>query len=404
MPGGEPLRKPLGFAVAALSFGAAAIHFSVVREHWQYWPLAGAFFAVLAVLQIVWGGLVLHRPSRPLLALGAVGALQVVVVWLLSRTAGLPFGPQAHVAEPLGLADAISTAFEVLVAVGAAMLLAPGLARRVIPRASAFVLAGTAASGVALATSGALLSSAAGGQAHVRVGGDVPSGWTAGCDHEGGAGHGAGACTNAPVTPEQRSAAERLAAATQAVVAVKYPTLEAAEADGYKVLNVDQFVVHVQRPDYQRDGRVLDPERVESLVYATYQGRSMLMGAMYIAEPGAPQGPLIGGALTSWHAHTDLCVDNSRGTAFNAGAGGTCAPGSAIEPTAQMLHVWTRPYPGGPFADLTQDGADRARKALKRTGSAAGWTNRRSISPLAPTAAAASPAGGVGRRVGPRSG
>ena len=35
-------------------------------------------------------------------------------------------------------------------------------------------------------------------------------------------------------------------------------------------------------------------------------------------------------------------------------------------PTAQMLHVWTRPYPGGPFADLTQAGADRAEKALEK--------------------------------------
>ena len=364
-PGSEPLGNALGFAVAALSFGAAAIHFSVVREHWQGWPLAGAFFVVIGVLQIAWGWAVLHRPAWLVLALGAVAQLQIVVVWILSRTSGLPFGPQAHVPEPVGLADVVSSVLEILAAIGAGLLLGRGLARRPIPRSVGLAVAGTSATVVALTTSLALLSSA-GGHAHVRVRGDIPAGWTAGCSHAHGGGHAPGACTNAPVTPEQRNAAERLVADTQATVTRKYPTLQAAEADGYQLLNVDQSVVHVQRPDYQHDGRVLDPNRVESLVYVTYRGQSMLMGAMYIAEPGAPQGPLIGGALTSWHVHTNLCVDTARGTALDAGPKNTCAPGSAIERTAQMLHVWTQPYPGGPFADLTQDVADRAEKALEK--------------------------------------
>ncbi len=364
---GEPLGNGIGFAVAALSFGAAAIHFSVVREHWQYWPLAGVFFAVVGLLQIGWGWAVLHRPSRGLLALGAAGQLQVVAVWIISRTSGLPFGPQALVPEPVGLADVVSSVMEVSAAVGAGLLLGSALRRRVVPRARSVGIAGAAAAVVALATSMALLPSAGGGHAHVRVGGDIPSGWTAGCSHmHAGSGHAAGACTDAPVTSGQRAAAERLVADTRAAVADRYPTLEAAEADGYQLLNVDQFVVHVQRPDYQHDGRVLDPNRVESLVYVTYHGRSMLMGAMYIAEPAAPQGALIGGALTSWHIHTNLCVDEARGTMLNAGPGETCAPGSSIEPTAQMLHVWTWPYPGGPFADLTQSGADKAHEALEK--------------------------------------
>ena len=353
--------------MAALSFGAAAIHFSAVREHWQQWPLAGIFFAVVGILQVAWGAAVLHRPNWILLALGAAAQLQVVVVWIISRTSGMPFGPQAHVAEAVGTADVVCSVMEVLAAVGAGVLLSPGVTRRFVPRAQAVTVAGVAAMVTALATSLALLPATGGGHTHVRVSGDIPSGWTAGCSHHSGGGHAAGACTDAPVTPEQRAAAERLVADTRAAVVDKYPTLQAAEADGYQLLNVDQFVVHVQRPDYQHDGRVLDPNRVESLVYVTYKGRSMLMGAMYMAEPAAPQGPLIGGALTSWHIHTNLCVDDARGSELDAGPGKTCAPGSSIRPTVQMLHVWTRSYPGGPFADLTQAGADRAEKALKKT-------------------------------------
>jgi hypothetical protein len=73
---------------------------------------------------------------------------------------------------------------------------------------------------------------------------------------------------------------------------------------------------------------------------------------MYIAEPSAPAGPLIGGALTSWHIHTNLCVDGNKLTAFNPRADGSCAPGSSVGPTPEMLHVWTLPYDGGPFAEI----------------------------------------------------
>ncbi|MDQ1632490.1 MAG: hypothetical protein QOC80_2462, partial [Frankiaceae bacterium] len=122
---------------------------------------------------------------------------------------------------------------------------------------------------------------------------------------------------------------------------------------GYRVINKTGPLVHVGMTAYLADGRVLDPNRVESLVYVDYAGRSMLLGAMYVAEPSAPQGPLIGGALTSWHIHTNLCVNPVSGTALNPKGDGTCAPGSAIGPTAQMLHVWTIPYQGGPFADIS---------------------------------------------------
>jgi hypothetical protein len=106
---------------------------------------------------------------------------------------------------------------------------------------------------------------------------------------------------------------------------------------------------------------------VESLVFVTSGDRSMLMGAMYINEPIGAAGPLVGGALTSWHYHTNLCLDTRASTAFDQ-TKGRCPPGSAVAPTAQMLHVWTRPYPGGPFADLDQAGARKALSALRHGG------------------------------------
>ena len=50
---------------------------------------------------------------------------------------------------------------------------------------------------------------------------------------------------------------------------------------------------------------------------------------------------------------SDNRVNATSGTALNPKGDGSCAPGSAIGPTAQMLHVWTIPYQGGPFADIS---------------------------------------------------
>jgi hypothetical protein len=45
-----------------------------------------------------------------------------MVVWIVSRTLGLPLGAEAGHAEPVGFADALSTAYEVLLVAGATVL------------------------------------------------------------------------------------------------------------------------------------------------------------------------------------------------------------------------------------------------------------------------------------------
>jgi|SRR5947209_20583595 len=49
------------------------------------------------------------------LAAGVVLCLGVVVVWALSRTTGLPIGPEPWQREPVGAADLIATADEVAI-------------------------------------------------------------------------------------------------------------------------------------------------------------------------------------------------------------------------------------------------------------------------------------------------
>jgi len=394
-----PVADPLRRAAAACSLGAAAIHFMVMGEHFREWWLYGTFFAVAAWLQVAWAGLLIaRRTSRGILALGAVGQLGIVVLWLVTRTTGLPFGPNTGSAEAVGAADVVCSIFEAL-AGGAALLLLLRLRHRRIGRVPAAVAAGALALAVAGATTaintpavagGETAAGAAGGMpgmaghthaadgstttvagtaaAPMAVGGDIPAGWSAGCMHHmatgnplDSLGHGPGACTEAPVTPAQRAAAERLAATTTAAVVPRFSRLADAQKAGYRPVNITGPLWHVANPAFQTDGRVLDPQRPESLVYYVPPDRtkSILLGAMFIEDTYGAPGPLIGGALTSWHSHINLCVDAKHLTAFNP-QGGVCAPGSHVAPTSQMLHVWTVPYDGGPFAEISVEALTKA--------------------------------------------
>ncbi len=104
-------------------FGAASVHFVVMPEHFGEATLYGIFFVFAASLQVVFGILMLGRPSRPLIAVGLVGNLAVIALWALTRTAGIPLGPDAARPETVGGLDVLATGFELLIVAGSALLL-----------------------------------------------------------------------------------------------------------------------------------------------------------------------------------------------------------------------------------------------------------------------------------------
>ena len=109
--------------LALTSLAAGAIHFAVTGDHVQAGIAFGLFFAALAWAQVLWAVGILMMPTRLLLAAGAAGNLAVVAIWVVSRTTGLPFGPAAGTAEPVGVADVAATTLELLIVTGAALLL-----------------------------------------------------------------------------------------------------------------------------------------------------------------------------------------------------------------------------------------------------------------------------------------
>jgi hypothetical protein len=91
--------------LAALAWGTAFIHVLAAAHHYREWALYGVFFTVLAPAQAIWGGLVFQRPGdRRLLLVGGVVNLLVALVWAMSRTTGIPGGPDAVAAGDGGLA------------------------------------------------------------------------------------------------------------------------------------------------------------------------------------------------------------------------------------------------------------------------------------------------------------
>lgn len=102
---------PRAFLAVCL-LGTAAIHAAVVPEHLATWPAAGVFFVLLCALEVALAVLVLARPRPGVLRAVAAVSAGTVMLWLDSRSDGLPFGPGAGVADPVGLSDGAATVLE----------------------------------------------------------------------------------------------------------------------------------------------------------------------------------------------------------------------------------------------------------------------------------------------------
>src|ERR1019366_5178843 len=144
-------------------------------------------------------------------------------------------------------------------------------------------------------------------------------------------------------TAAQRAAADQLVAETTAAVA-KYASLSAATAAGYvPATNPQGYEVHYANWATVRSGDVLDPNHPSSLVYANTVKGPVLLGAMYLGAGPCQPGPDIGGPLTQWHAHDNLCLSATHPVVGKPNAAGSCATGVHNTSSYCMLHVWVAP-------------------------------------------------------------
>jgi hypothetical protein len=109
--------------LTALFWTTAAIHVVASTGHFSEWWLYGAFFACLAAWQAVWGVLIYRQPSENAILTGAGVNVGVALLWLVTRTTGLPFGPDRWSPENVGVLDVAATLDELLIAgLGLALL------------------------------------------------------------------------------------------------------------------------------------------------------------------------------------------------------------------------------------------------------------------------------------------
>jgi hypothetical protein len=105
-PRHHPTRRPTVEVLLMVGLlGAAAIHATVIGEHFAEWPAAGVFFVLLTLAQLTAAGLVLVRLRSPAILATMVVSAGPLLLWLYSRSVGLPFGPEAGTPEHIGLAD-----------------------------------------------------------------------------------------------------------------------------------------------------------------------------------------------------------------------------------------------------------------------------------------------------------
>jgi hypothetical protein len=115
-------RAALRLLLGAAATGAGVIHLAFAPEHLREWLPLGVGFLVAGVLQLAWALAVVTRDSRRLLWLGGVFSLAFVAVYVMSRTTGLPLGPEAFEPEGVGAADLLCCALEVPVGLAALVL------------------------------------------------------------------------------------------------------------------------------------------------------------------------------------------------------------------------------------------------------------------------------------------
>lgn len=344
----------LGVAGAA-SMAAGAIHAAAIGVHSEH-SQAVVAFALVAAVQIGWGALAFARPGRIVIALGALANLLFIAGWVAAKTNGIWFIDGLDGKEAIQTADVLAVGLAASSVVAAVGLAWSGVSRW----AGRPVLMG----GLAVLVSA------------VAVPGMVSAGTHAHADDEAHAAVATDADDPAhqpavvpprafdPLLPidlggvegvslEEQARAENLLAITLLRLP-KFADPAFAEANGFVSIG-DGFLgaEHYLNAANMNDDKLLDPDYPESLVYDTSVTPKRLVAAMFMLNPGdtLDDAPVLGGKLTQWHIHDNLCFAGAQ-VAGLTDADGNCGPGLSKGAETPMIHVWIEPHPCGPFAAL----------------------------------------------------
>jgi len=365
--------RPELVLLAAASFGAAIIHAAFAPGHFEEDWAHGLFFAVSAWLQVALAVALVAHPRRWVFRLGLLN-LGVIVVWVVSRTTGLPFGPSSGVAEDVGVPDLIATGLEAVVVIGCALMLLRALGRgfRVAP-GSRWLVSSAALGTVLVAVASTIALTprfatehthgtvAAAGHDHGVAGAAPVAAWAEGtspCEKTGPpatqeqVGDGQGHNHRGPVAqqPIDEATSQALAAQqTQArSVATKYPTVADAEAAGYHMSTPYVPCIGAHYTNFGLAGQ-FDPSAPSELLFDGTRPDSKIVGLSYLVfhPGGAPDG--FAGPNDHWHQHNSnggLCVKGTVVVGPEEFSPEQCTAVGGVKtplPDVWMLHDWVVP-------------------------------------------------------------
>jgi len=120
--------------VCVVASGSA--HGLVTQQHFQEWWGYGVFFLATAICLIAYGLALItdaidprympgdvNRIRRFMYAVGAIGIVSILGLYLVTRTIGIPLGPGSGSVESVGVIDLVAKATEALAVAGLVVLL-----------------------------------------------------------------------------------------------------------------------------------------------------------------------------------------------------------------------------------------------------------------------------------------
>lgn len=380
----------LGLLLAAgvASIAAGVLHAGAIAQHADT-RQAVEVFTGLAAAQVGWGILAIVHRRRWVAAIGGVLGIGALAGWTAVTTVGIDRIEGLDHVHEAGLTDGTAAAMAGLTALfsicGMMGWTLTWGARAAVGTGGAAILVGLVAiPGILSLGSDDHASAAAGGHDHgTAVASDSPSADEGSVDpaSDPAAGedqHDHGDAPAVPpkpydpllpidlggvpgVSPEQQARAENLIAVTLDRLP-RYADPRTAEADGFSSIG-DGFTGHEHfvNPAYLEDDHVLNPDYPESLVYEVKGQERTLVSAMFMLSQGQTfdDVPDIGGPLTQWHVHADLCFSASESRISLSGLAGVDQPCSSdtVKLEIPMIHVWITSHRCGPFAALDGVGA-----------------------------------------------
>ncbi len=115
--------RPVVLSAAVLSLLGGWVHLAYAAPHFRAWWLYGAFFAGVGIGQGLLAAALIRWPQPWVALTGIAMNAGVVVMYVMTRSGGIPIGPHAGVVEKAKTIDLLTTASEVVVIVLLLLLL-----------------------------------------------------------------------------------------------------------------------------------------------------------------------------------------------------------------------------------------------------------------------------------------